>query len=170
MNMETEALKKNGTWERCMLPQGKNPVGCKWVFNIKYKSDGTIERHKARLVAKGYTQTYANKDWPLHQLDVKNVFLHGDLKEEVYMEPPPGFSDNFQENEVGMVDCKTNDTPMAVNHKLRMVDGAKPTNRERYLKGTSGRGIVFKKNGHLNAEVFTDADWGGNPNDKRHPS
>ncbi|KAJ0478882.1 putative RNA-directed DNA polymerase [Helianthus annuus] len=124
MNTEVKALIKNGTWEKCVLPAGKKPVGCRWVFTIKYKADGTIERYKARLVAKGYTQTYgidysetfspvakidtirvlfsvaANKDWPLHQFDVKNAFLHGNLEEEVYMEAPPGFSDGFRKNEV----------------------------------------------------------------------
>ena len=83
---------------------------------MKYKSDGTIDRYKARLVAKGYAQTYAidyqetfapiakmntirvtlslaiNLDWSLKQFDAKNVFLHGDLLEEVYMDPPLGFT------------------------------------------------------------------------------
>ena len=58
MEEEINALKRNDTWEKYILPSGKNVVGCKWVFTIKYKADGTIERHKARLVAKGYTQTY----------------------------------------------------------------------------------------------------------------
>ena len=40
------------------LPRGKKIVGCKWVFTIKHKAGGTIERYKARLVAKGYTQSY----------------------------------------------------------------------------------------------------------------
>lgn len=56
MNSELEALHHNGTWTITDLPPGKTPIGCKWVFKIKYKSDGSIERYKARVVAKGYTQ------------------------------------------------------------------------------------------------------------------
>jgi hypothetical protein len=57
MNEEMKSLQKNSTWEVGDLPEGKKPVGCRWVFTIKYKADGMIERYKARLVAKGYTQT-----------------------------------------------------------------------------------------------------------------
>jgi len=54
---EISALESNQTWETALLPKDKAAIGCKWVFKIKYKADGTIERYKARLVAKGYTQT-----------------------------------------------------------------------------------------------------------------
>lgn len=58
MREEMDALKKNKTWEIVDKPKGKNLVGCKWVFTLKYKADGSLERYKVRLVAKGYTQTY----------------------------------------------------------------------------------------------------------------
>ncbi|VVA36032.1 PREDICTED: Retrovirus-related Pol poly from transposon, partial [Prunus dulcis] len=113
---EMKALEKNQTWTLETIPRGKKTIGCRWVFTIKHNADGSIERYKARLVAKGYTQTYgidyeetfapvaklntvrvllslaANLDWPLHQFDVKNAFLHGELTEEVYMDIPPGYN------------------------------------------------------------------------------
>jgi hypothetical protein len=52
MDMEMEALDKNNTWQLVPLPNGKKHVGCKWVYTVKYKDDGSIERYKARLVAK----------------------------------------------------------------------------------------------------------------------
>ena len=55
---EMATLKKNHTWDIVNKLEGKTPIGCKWVFAIKYKSDGSIDRYKARLVAKGFTQTY----------------------------------------------------------------------------------------------------------------
>ena len=56
INKEINALELNNTWYLTDLPKGKKPIGCKWVFKIKYNADGTIERYKARLVAKGYSQ------------------------------------------------------------------------------------------------------------------
>ena len=124
MRVEMEALEKNQTWEVTELPKGKKPVGCKWVFSLKYRADGGLERYKARLVAKGYTQTFgvdyqetfapvakmntvrvlislaANFGWDLQQFDVKNAFLHGDLEEEIYMEIPPGFGNDLDKNKV----------------------------------------------------------------------
>ena len=57
MDIEINALEQNNTWTIQDLPPSKKPIGCKWVYKITRKADGSIERYKARLVAKGYTQT-----------------------------------------------------------------------------------------------------------------
>lgn len=57
MDAEIQALEQINTWILTHLPPGKHPIGCKWVYAKKYKSDGSLDRYKARLVAKGFTQT-----------------------------------------------------------------------------------------------------------------
>ena len=56
MKLELESIKKNETWTLTTLPPGRKPIGSKWVYRIKYNSEGGIERYKARIVAKGYSQ------------------------------------------------------------------------------------------------------------------
>ena len=103
MQSKHQSLLKNNTWVLSDLPPGKKPIGCKWVYKIKYKSDGTLDKYKARLVAKGFSQrwgidyeeTFAPTTkmstiklvlamatqfgWKVHQMDVKSAFLNGDL-------------------------------------------------------------------------------------------
>ncbi|KAL6335511.1 hypothetical protein AAG906_029754 [Vitis piasezkii] len=112
MKEEITALKRNQTWELVPKPRDVEPISYKWVYKIKRRIDGSIERHKAHLVARGFSQQYgldydetfspvaklttvrvllalaANKDWDLWQMDVKNAFLHGELDREIYMNQP----------------------------------------------------------------------------------
>ena len=58
MKEELDALHKTGKWDLVDLPSGKSAIGCKWVYKIKTRSDGTIDRYKARLVSRGFTHKY----------------------------------------------------------------------------------------------------------------
>ncbi|TFY76187.1 hypothetical protein EWM64_g7826 [Hericium alpestre] len=119
-----ERLEKMGMWELTEKPAGANIVSSKWVFKIKHDAAGAISKYKARLVAQGFSQipgidftdTFApvaklssvrlvatlaaRFNYELHQMDVKNTYLNGDLKEEIYMKQPPGFPAPGQENKV----------------------------------------------------------------------
>ncbi|RVW35217.1 Retrovirus-related Pol polyprotein from transposon TNT 1-94 [Vitis vinifera] len=103
---EMAALHSNGTWDLVVLPSGKSTVGCRWVYAVKvYGSDyGDTFSPVAKIASVRLLLFMAAMcSWPLYQLDIKNVFLHGDLAEEVYMEQPPGF---VAQGESGLV-CST---------------------------------------------------------------
>jgi hypothetical protein len=113
---EYSALLEHGVWDLAECPPNRKPIGCGWVFRIKYNADGSVERYKARLVAKGfaqkphldYTETFAPvvkfgslrtiiavaamEDLELDSMDISSAFLNGDLEEEIFMTQPEGFA------------------------------------------------------------------------------
>jgi hypothetical protein len=116
MNAEFDALLKNQTWQLVPPSIARNITSCKWVFHIKRKADGTVDHYKAWLDAKGfhqqpgvdYGETYSpvikpttvrtvlslaiSAGWAIHQIDINNAFLHGNLSDEVFMSQLSGFS------------------------------------------------------------------------------
>eukprot|EP00253_Pinus_taeda_P031021 PITA_31021 len=113
MKEEYESIIKNNTWDLVKLPNDKQPIGCRWLFKLKFKVGGSIDKHKVRLVEKGIPRfspvaklntirliiALATKNhWKIHQLDVKSTLLNGDLKEEVYLVQPEGFVKKGEEH------------------------------------------------------------------------
>jgi hypothetical protein len=145
MEEEYAALLANQTWELVPRPPGANVVTGKWIWTHKRRADGSLERYKARWVLRGFTQrpgvdydeTFSPvvkpatvrtvlslalaRSWPIHQLDVKNAFLHGLLTETVYCSQPAGFVDTTRPDMV----CRLNrslyglkQAPRAWNHRF----------------------------------------------------
>jgi hypothetical protein len=123
MQEELNNFKRNKVWSLVERPK-QNIVGTKWVFHNKQDEFGVVTRNKVRLVAKGYSQveglnfeeTFApvarlesirillayatHYDFKLYQTNVKSAFLNESIKEEVYVEQPPGFKDQEYPNHV----------------------------------------------------------------------
>lgn len=109
-----QAVQRNKTWEHSNLPEEKKAIGLKCVYKSKFNPDGSLLKKKARIVAKGYNQLEGidfeeafspvtrmetvrlflavgiQRGWCIYQLDVKMVFLNGELKEEVYVKQRRG--------------------------------------------------------------------------------
>ena len=139
LQCEMDSLDENETWTLVPRPNNVNIVGNKWVFKVKCKSDGSVDRHKARLVAQGFSQTQgvdydevfspvvrmaairsllalANAhNLEVHQMDVHTAFLNGKLDFDVYMEQPDGFVDEEHPDYV----CKLNKSLYGLKQSAR---------------------------------------------------
>lgn len=115
MDAEIQSIERNHTWSLTTLPVGAKAIGVKWIYKTKLNELGEIDKFKAQLVVKGYAQEYgvdytevfapvdrmdtvrmiiavaAQRGWGIYQLDVKSAFLHGELKEDVFVEQPQGY-------------------------------------------------------------------------------
>ena len=117
MDCKMEMLEKAVTWKPVICPPGKNVVGCKWVFRVKCKADGSIKKYKAQLITHGFMQIHgvdyfetnspvaklarfrlilaiaAHHGWEVHAFDFNSMYLNGELEgdEEIYMHQPPGY-------------------------------------------------------------------------------
>ena len=144
MNEEYKSMQDNQVWDLVPLPEGKKPIGCKWIFKTKRDSEGNVERYKARLIAKGFTQKegidyketfspvsskdsfrtimalVAHFDLELHQMDVKTAFLNRDINETIYMVQP----ENFVSGDPKRLVCKLK----------KSIYGLKQASRQWYFK------------------------------------
>ncbi|KAJ0566009.1 putative RNA-directed DNA polymerase [Helianthus annuus] len=170
MKTEIEAIERNHTWELVDPEPGVKPIGVKWIFKTKLNEKGEVEKYKARLVVKGYAQKQgvdytevfapvarwdtirmflaiaAKRRWTVYQLDVKSAFLHGELKETVYVEQPEGFIKREDEGKVYKLKKALyglKQAPRAWYHRI-----------EAYFKGEG-----FKKSGHDHT-LFVKKVWG----------
>uniref|UniRef100_A0A2N9J3U8 CCHC-type domain-containing protein n=1 Tax=Fagus sylvatica TaxID=28930 RepID=A0A2N9J3U8_FAGSY len=183
MSIELTALMKHGTWDLVSPPSNCNPVGCKWVFRVKRKADGSVDRFKAWLVAKGYNQrpgldykeTFSPvvkpatiraimtiavmNGWELRQMDVNNAFLNGELIETVYMMQPSGFKDLSK--------------PTHVCRLRKAIYGLKQAPLAWYTALKNAILQLGFHNSKADSSLFIysqDADWAGNVDDRTSTS
>ncbi|KAK8951797.1 hypothetical protein KSP39_PZI003445 [Platanthera zijinensis] len=180
MREEMDALKKNETWDLVPKVDGIAPVTCKWVFKLKKKADGSIERFKARLVARGFSQQYgedyeetfspvakmtsvrmvialaACQGWRMWQLDVKNAFLYGEIDKDIFMDQPLGFVSEVHPDYV----CKLRKALYGLKQAPRAWYGkiAEYLQFCGYLASNSDSSLFIKKKGELSVLVLLYVD------------
>ncbi|GJX79206.1 ribonuclease H-like domain-containing protein [Tanacetum coccineum] len=132
INQEMEALNRNGTWVITYLPIGRKPIGSKWVFKVKYKSSGEVERFKARLVAKGFESLRWEYSF---NVGICEVLPHR------------------------CVDLRLAGTTLWYMHAPLQSHLKLAFKVLRYLKIAHGKGLSFVKGNDLELNVFVDFDW-----------
>ncbi|WRX26121.1 Reverse transcriptase [Theobroma cacao] len=151
MAKEILALEENKTWVLTTLPEGKHAIDSKWVYKVKYNPDGSVEHYKAQLVAKVIVRclltVVAARNWKLHQFDVNNAFLHGDLAEEVYMKIPQGFARNGEHRV-----CRLQKSLCRLQKSLY---GLRQASRNWYKKFTSSFIAIGYPQSHVDHSLFT---------------
>nr|GEU56300.1 ribonuclease H-like domain-containing protein [Tanacetum cinerariifolium] len=197
---EYNALVKNGTLLLVPRPAGVNMVRSMWLFKHKFHADGTLSRYKARLVANGSSQqlgvdfdkTFSlvvklatirtvlslvvSRKWPIHQLDVSNAFVNGDLSKTVYMHHPSGFVDNHLAGGLHYLTFKRSDLSYAVQQIcLYMHDQREPHLAAlkrilRYVQGTLDLGLHLYASSTTSLVGYTDADWASCPSTRMSTS
>lgn len=124
MDSEYHSLLKNNTWELVAPPPNRSIISTKWIFRRKYNSDGSLARYKARFVVRGFSQqpgldfyeTFSPVlkmtslrfllalatiyDYHIHQMDVITAFLHGVLREEIFISQPEAYIKPGNESKV----------------------------------------------------------------------
>nr|GEZ85432.1 retrotransposon protein, putative, Ty1-copia subclass [Tanacetum cinerariifolium] len=169
---EIDSLVFKNTWKLSDLPLGSKTIEYRWVFRIKYHTDGSIQTFKARLVIQGFSQrqgvdyfdTYAPVaritsimvlfalasiyNFPIHQMDVKTAFLNGDLDEEVYMKQPEGFVLPGHENKV----CKLKKSLYGLKQALKQW-------HDKFYKSIHSNGFTYNSSDRCIYSKFTK-DYG----------
>nr|GEV30509.1 putative RNA-directed DNA polymerase [Tanacetum cinerariifolium] len=186
LDEEIAAIERNKTWELVDLQKGQKVIDVKWVYKMKLKRNDEVDKYKARLVAKGYKQEYgvdykevfspvvrhtirlvialaAKNSWPVFHLDVKSAFLHGELKEQVFVNQPRGYVKNMQKV------YKLNKALYGLKQAPRawFMESPKEVHLQaakkimRYLQGTLDYGIMYKRGEDSELIGFTDSDYVG---------
>ncbi|GJU09373.1 ribonuclease H-like domain-containing protein [Tanacetum coccineum] len=169
MNLGMEALNRNMTCVITKLHVGRKLIGCKWVFKVKYKSDGSVKRLKARLVAKGYNQKDGidYKETFSSVVKIVTIICIISLAEFGMLDSKPcnapiEYVNVSSKNMLRFVD---EDKPLMVHYLSQVMRSPMQSHLKlafrvlRYLKESHVKGMIFEKNKQFDIKVFVDSDW-----------
>ncbi|XP_071699651.1 secreted RxLR effector protein 161-like [Rutidosis leptorrhynchoides] len=201
---EYKALMDNNTWELVPHLSNMQVIRSMWIFRHKMKSNGSFERYKARLVGDGRSQhlgvdcneTFSpvvkpitirmvlsisvSKDWQIHQLDVKNAFLHVDTTSKLGHKQGKPYVDSTKYHSLaGALQYLTFTRPdisYAVQQICLHMHDPKEIHMNalkriiRYLQGTLHLGLHLNRSTSTKLVAYTDADWGSFSDTRRSTS